>query len=308
VEEEAAVAYLRPETAQGIFVNFLNVQQSMRRKLPFGIAQIGKSFRNEITPGNFIFRTREFEQMELEYFVRPGEDEVWHDRWVQDRLNWFLNLGLTPERLRLRPHDPDELSHYSKATFDIEYLFPMGWSELEGIAYRTDYDLRQHMEASGRDLRYFDDESGEHLLPYVVEPALGADRAALAFLIDAYAEEQVGDKDDTRVVLHLHPALAPIKVAVMPLSKKEPLTDLARQIHTTVRRHWMSQYDQTGGAIGKRYRRQDEIGTPLCVTVDFQSLEDQAVTIRERDSMAQIRVPIAELVPALREKLENWKR
>jgi glycyl-tRNA synthetase len=308
VEEDAAVAYLRPETAQGIFGNFLNVQQSMRRKLPVGIAQIGKSFRNEITPGNFIFRTREFEQMELEYFVRPGEDEVWHDRWVQDRLNWFLNLGLTPERLRLRPHDPDELSHYSKATFDIEYLFPMGWSELEGIANRTDYDLRQHMEASGRDLRYFDDESGEHILPYVVEPALGADRAALAFLIDAYAEEQVGDKDDTRVVLHLHPALAPIKVAVMPLSKKEPLTDLARQIHTTVRRHWMSQYDQTGGAIGKRYRRQDEIGTPLCVTVDFQSLEDQAVTIRERDSMAQIRVPIAELVPALREKLENWTR
>ena len=308
VEEEAAVAYLRPETAQGIFVNFLNVQQSMRRKLPFGIAQIGKSFRNEITPGNFIFRTREFEQMELEYFVRPGEDETWHDRWVQDRLNWFLNLGLTRERLRLRPHEKDELSHYSKATFDIEYLFPMGWSELEGIANRTDYDLRQHMEASGKDLRYYDDETGEHLIPSVVEPALGADRAALAFLIDSYAEEQVGDKDDTRVVLHLHPALAPIKVAVMPLSKKEPLTALARQIHGTVRRHWMTQYDQTGGAIGKRYRRQDEIGTPLCVTVDFQSLEDQAVTIRERDSMAQVRVPIAELVPALREKLESWQR
>ena len=308
VEEDAAVAYLRPETAQGIFVNFKNVQESMRRKLPFGIAQIGKSFRNEITPGNFIFRTREFEQMELEYFVRPGEDDAWHERWINDRVRWFHELGVTPERLRLRPHDKDELSHYSKATSDIEYLFPMGWSELEGIANRTDFDLRRHMEVSGRDLRYYDDETGEHLIPYVIEPALGADRAALVFLLDAYDEEQVEATGDTRVVLRLHPELAPIKVAVMPLSKKEPLTALAQQIQATVRRHWMSQYDQTGGAIGKRYRRQDEIGTPLCVTVDFQSLEDQAVTIRQRDTMGQVRVPIAELVPALREQLENWKR
>jgi glycyl-tRNA synthetase len=308
VEEDAAVAYLRPETAQGIFVNFKNVQESMRRKLPFGIAQIGKSFRNEITPGNFIFRTREFEQMELEYFVRPGEDDAWHERWINDRVRWFHDLGLTPERMRLRPHGPEELSHYSKATSDIEYLFPMGWSELEGIANRTDFDLRRHMEVSGRDLRYYDDETGEHLIPYVIEPALGVDRAALVFLIDAYDEERVEATGDTRVVLRLHPALAPIKVAVMPLSKKEPLTALAQQIHATVRRHWMSQYDQTGGAIGKRYRRQDEIGTPLCVTVDFQSLEDQAVTIRQRDTMGQVRVPIAELVPALREQMDNWKR
>jgi glycyl-tRNA synthetase len=303
VEEDASVAYLRPETAQGIFVNFLNVQQSMRRKLPFGIAQQGKSFRNEITPGNFIFRTREFEQMELEYFVRPGEDEIWYPRWREERFNWYLRLGVNPERLRLRDHEPSELSHYSKATADVEYLYPWGWGELEGIANRTDYDLRQHMEHSGKDLRYYDEESGTRFLPYVIEPAVGVDRASLVFLFDAYAEEQVGDKNDTRVVLHLHPELAPIKVAVMPLSKKEPLTNLAHDIHHTIRKHWMTQYDETGGAIGKRYRRQDEIGTPLCVTVDFDSLEDHAVTIRERDSMAQVRVPIAELVPALREKL-----
>jgi glycyl-tRNA synthetase len=275
----------------------------MRRKLPFGIAQQGKSFRNEITPGNFIFRTREFEQMELEYFVRPGEDEIWYPRWREERFNWYLRLGVNPERLRLRDHEPSELSHYSKATADVEYLYPWGWGELEGIANRTDYDLRQHMEHSGKDLRYYDEESGTRFLPYVIEPAVGVDRASLVFLFDAYAEEQVGDKNDTRVVLHLHPELAPIKVAVMPLSKKEPLTNLAHDIHHTIRKHWMTQYDETGGAIGKRYRRQDEIGTPLCVTVDFDSLEDHAVTIRERDSMAQVRVPIAELVPALREKL-----
>ena len=308
VAEEAAVAYLRPETAQGIFVNFKNVQETMRRKLPFGIAQIGKSFRNEITPGNFIFRTREFEQMELEYFVRPGEDERWHERWVADRLRWYHDLGLNRGKLRLRLHEKEELAHYARATFDIEYLFPIGWSELEGIANRTDFDLRRHMESSGKDLRYFDDESGEHLIPYVIEPAAGADRTALAFLIDAYDEEAVAATGDTRVVLHFHPALAPVKVAVLPLSKKEPLTALAQEIHTSVRRHWMSQYDQTGGAIGKRYRRQDEIGTPLCVTVDFQSLEDRAVTIRDRDTMGQVRVPIADLVPALRDKPENWKR
>jgi glycyl-tRNA synthetase len=303
VEDDAAVAYLRPETAQGIFVNFLNVQQAMRRKLPFGIAQQGKSFRNEITPGNFIFRTREFEQMEMEYFFRPGEDAVWYARWREERFNWYLRLGVNPERLRWREHEASELSHYSKATADIEYLFPWGWGELEGIASRTNFDLSRHMEASGKDLRYFDEESGTHFLPHVVEPAVGADRAALVFLFDAYAEEQVGEKNDTRVVLHLHPELAPIKVAIMPLSKKEPLTNLAQEIHATLRKRWMTQYDQTGGAIGKRYRRQDEIGTPLCVTVDFDSLEDRAVTIRERDSMAQVRVPIADLVPALQEKL-----
>ncbi|HMA33337.1 MAG TPA: glycine--tRNA ligase [Chloroflexia bacterium] len=303
VADEAAVAYLRPETAQGIFVNFLNVQGAMRRKLPFGIAQQGKSFRNEITPGNFIFRTREFEQMELEYFVKPGEDDVWFPRWRQARFDWYTRLGVRSDRLRLRDHEPSELAHYAKATSDIEYLFPMGWSELEGIANRTDFDLRRHMEASGKDLRYFDEEANTHLLPYVIEPAAGVDRATLVFLLDAYDEEVVAATGDTRVVLRLHPELAPVKVAILPLSKKEPLTQLAQAIHATVRKHWMTQYDQTGGAIGKRYRRQDEIGTPLCVTVDFASLDDHAVTIRERDSMAQIRVPIADLVPVLREKL-----
>ncbi len=303
VEEDAAVAYLRPETAQGIFVNFLNVQGSMRRKLPFGIAQQGKSFRNEITPGNFIFRTREFEQMEMEFFVLPGEDAHWYAHWRQERFNWYTRLGVNPARLRLRDHEPAELAHYSQATADIEYLFPMGWGELEGVAHRGDYDLTQHQQASGKDLRYFDDETKTHVLPYVIEPAVGADRATLVFLLDAYHEERVEATGDTRVVLRLHPELAPIKVAIMPLSKKEPLTDLAQEIHRTVRRQYMSQYDQTGGAIGKRYRRQDEIGTPLCITVDFTSLEDHAVTIRERDSMAQVRVPIANLLPALRERL-----
>jgi len=303
VEEDASVAYLRPETAQGIFVNFLNVQGSMRRKLPFGIAQQGKSFRNEITPGNFIFRTREFEQMEMEFFVRPGEDAQWYAHWREERFNWYTRLGVDPTRLRLRDHEQAELAHYSKATADIEYLFPMGWGELEGVAHRGDFDLTQHQQASGKDLRYYDDETKTHVLPYVIEPAVGADRATLVFLLDAYREERVEATGDTRVVLRLHPELAPIKVAIMPLSKKEPLTDLAQAIHRTVRRQYMSQYDQTGGAIGKRYRRQDEIGTPLCITVDFTSLEDQAVTIRERDSMAQIRVPIADLLPALHEKL-----
>jgi len=303
VEEDASVAYLRPETAQGIFVNFLNVQGSMRRKLPFGIAQQGKSFRNEITPGNFIFRTREFEQMEMEFFVRPGEDAQWYAHWREERFNWYTRLGVDPTRLRLRDHEQAELAHYSKATADIEYLFPMGWGELEGVVHRGDFDLTQHQQASGKDLRYYDDETKTHVLPYVIEPAVGADRATLVFLLDAYREERVEATGDTRVVLRLHPELAPIKVAIMPLSKKEPLTDLAQAIHRTVRRQYMSQYDQTGGAIGKRYRRQDEIGTPLCITVDFTSLEDQAVTIRERDSMAQIRVPIADLLPALHEKL-----
>lgn len=299
VEDDASVAYLRPETAQGIFVNFFNVQQSMRRKLPFGIAQQGKAFRNEITPGNFIFRTREFEQMEMEFFVRPGTDEEWHKKWIEIRHNWFLKYGVAAERLRLRVHEKEELAHYSKGTTDIEYKFPWGWGELEGIANRGDFDLRRHSESSNKDLTYFDDETNEHITPYVIEPAVGPDRIALAMLLDAYAEEP--DKDETRVVLRFHPEIAPIKVAVLPLSKK--LADEAHRVHEVVRPHLMSQYDDTG-SIGKRYRRQDEIGTPLCVTVDFDTLEDRAVTIRDRDSMEQVRTPIDELVPKLRELLK----
>jgi len=300
VEEDAAVAYLRPETAQGIFTNFVNVQQTMRRKLPFGIAQQGTSFRNEITPGNFIFRTREFEQMEMEFFVKPGEDVAWLNYWAATCFEWFTNLGVSRDRLRLREHDQEELAHYSNGTYDVEYLFPIGWSELMGIADRTDFDLRSHQTASGRDLSYFDEEAKERYLPYVVEPALGLNRALLTFLIDSYAEEP--DKDETRVVLRLHPRIAPIKVAILPLSKKDTLTPLAKQVHAAVRAQYMTMYDESQ-SIGKRYRRQDEIGTPLCVTIDFDSLTDNAVTIRERDSMSQIRVAIPELLPALREKL-----
>jgi glycyl-tRNA synthetase len=299
VEDDASVAYLRPETAQGIFVNFFNVQQSMRRKLPFGIAQQGKAFRNEITPGNFIFRTREFEQMEMEFFVRPGTDEEWHKQWIDTRYNWYTKYGVSPDRLRLRVHEKEELAHYAKATSDIEYRFPWGWGELEGVANRGDYDLRKHSEASNKDLTYFEEETGEHITPYVIEPAVGPDRIALVMLLNAYHEEP--DKDETRVVLRFHPEVAPIKVAVLPLSKK--LAGEAHEVHALVRPHLMSQYDDTG-SIGKRYRRQDEIGTPLCVTVDFDTLQDRAVTIRDRDSMEQVRVPIAELVPRLREMLK----
>ena len=302
VEEEAAVVYLRPETAQGIFVNFTNVMTSMRRKLPLGIAKIGKSFRNEITPGNFVFRTREFEQMEIEYFVKPGTDEQWFKHWLDERFKWYLDLGIKPEHLRLRQHGKDELAHYACDCYDIEYLFPMGWMELEGIANRTDFDLTQHAAHSGKDLSYFDEETGEHYIPYVIEPSGGVDRAALAFLLDAYDEEV--DKEGLRVVLRLHPALAPVKVAVLPLSRKENLAQFARPIHAELRRCFMAQYDDTQ-SIGRRYRRQDEIGTPFCVTVDFQSLEDKAVTIRERDSMKQIRVPIKELEAILRAKLSG---
>jgi glycyl-tRNA synthetase len=298
VQDDASVAYLRPETAQGIFVNFFNVQQSMRRKLPFGIAQQGKAFRNEITPGNFTFRTREFEQMEMEYFVRPGEELRWYREWVDTRHNWYLKYGIKADSLRLREHEQVELAHYANATTDIEYMFPWGWGELEGIASRTNFDLTRHSEASNKDLTYFDEETGEHITPYVVEPSAGADRTALVFLLDAYDEES--DKDETRVVLRFHPEVAPIKVAVLPLSKK--LAEKAREVHAAVRPTFMSQYDDTG-SIGKRYRRQDEIGTPLCVTVDFDTLEDQSVTIRERDSMEQVRVPIAELIPRLRDML-----
>jgi len=300
VEDEAEVVYLRPETAQGIFVNFENVLASTRRKLPFGIAQIGKAFRNEITTGNFIFRTREFEQMEIEYFVKPGSDDEWFQRWVDERLNWYVNLGIRRENLRLHQHAKDKLAHYAKDCTDIEYLLPMGWSELEGIANRTDFDLRQHARHSGKDLSYYDEDTKEHITPYVIEPSAGVDRSVLAFLVDAYDEEP--DKDEVRVVLRLHPALAPIKVAVLPLSKNEKLLPLSQEVYNDLRRCWMVQYDNAQ-SIGRRYRRQDEIGTPFCVTIDFDSLEDNAVTIRERDSMKQIRVPIEALKPTLDAKM-----
>ncbi len=300
VEDEASLVYLRPETAQGIFVNFTNVLTATRRKLPFGIAQVGKAFRNEITPGNFTFRTREFEQMEIEYFVKPGSDEEWHQRWIEDRFQWYVRYGINPGRLRLRPHGQDELAHYARACSDIEYLFPMGWSELEGIANRTDFDLREHARSSGKDLTYFDEASSQHLIPYVIEPSAGADRATLAFLLDSYAEEE--ERGETRVVLHLHRDLVPIKVAVLPLSRNERLVPTARRVYDLVRPHFMAQYDDAQ-SIGRRYRRQDEIGTLLCVTVDFQTLDDEAVTIRDRDTMAQVRVPIAGLVAALHDRL-----
>ncbi len=299
VEDDASITYLRPETAQGIFVNFFNVQSSMRRKLPFGVAQQGKAFRNEITPGNFIFRTREFEQMEMEFFVKPGDDEEWHKTWVQTRWDWYIKYGVNPDHMRLRVHEQAELAHYAKATSDIEYKFPWGWGELEGVANRGDYDLRKHTEASNKDLTYFVEETGEHIFPYVVEPAVGPDRIALVMLLDAYHEEP--DKDETRVVLKFHPAIAPIKLAVLPLSKK--LAEEAHKVHALVRPHFMTQYDDTG-SIGKRYRRQDEIGTPLCATVDFDTLNDHAVTIRDRDSMEQVRVPVEELVDRVGEMLK----
>jgi glycyl-tRNA synthetase len=300
MEDTAAVVYLRPETAQGIFVNFNNVLTSTRMKLPFGIAQIGKSFRNEITPGNFTFRTREFEQMEIEYFVKPGTDEKFHQQWMKQRFQWYLDLGLTQERLRIREHAKDELAHYAKGCSDIEYFFPMGWSELEGIANRTDFDLKQHAEYSGQRIDYFDQEANEHFVPYVIEPSAGADRGTLAFLLDAYHEEP--DKEEIRVVLKLHRALAPYKVAILPLSKKEPLMEIAVGIEKELRKYWMVDYDDSK-AIGRRYRRQDEIGTPYCVTIDFQSAEDKAVTVRDRDTMGQERIPITELKNYLADKL-----
>ncbi|HXH22319.1 MAG TPA: glycine--tRNA ligase [Dehalococcoidia bacterium] len=300
VEDEASLAYLRPETAQAMFVNFENVLTSMRKKLPFGIAQQGRSFRNEITPGHFIFRDREFEQMEMEFFVKPGTDEYWHDHWVKERLDWFKRLGVRGDHLRVRAHEKDELSHYSKGTYDIEYLFPMGWSELEGIANRTDFDLKAHAKVSGKSLTYFDEETNEHIVPYVIEPAVGVERTFLVFLYDAYDEEEV--RGEKRTVLHLHPAIAPIKVAILPLSRNEKLSPLAREVAALLRPHFMTQLDDAQ-SIGRRYRRQDEIGTPFCVTIDFDSLEDHAVTIRERDSMEQTRVRIEELVEVLREKL-----
>lgn len=299
VEDDAAVTYLRPETAQGIFVNFDNVLQAMRLKLPFGIAQIGKAFRNEITPGNFTFRTREFEQMEIEYFVMPGTDEEWHQRWIDERFVWYQRYGIRRENLRLREHERDELAHYAKRTADIEYQFAMGWSELEGIANRTDYDLKQHSKVSGKSLEYFDEETKQKVVPYVIEPSAGADRSTLAFLIDAYHHEEV--RGEKRVVLRFHPELAPLKIAILPLLKKNSqIVETAKKICVDLRRHWRSVYDDTA-SIGRLYRRQDEVGTPFCVTVDVQTVgdgktsADEKVTIRDRDTMQQIRVPIASL-------------
>jgi glycyl-tRNA synthetase len=309
-EDDSGLAYLRPETAQGIFINFRNVLQTSRKKLPFGIGQVGKSFRNEITPGNFIFRTREFEQMEMEFFVRPGTDEQWHDRWIETRLAWYHDLGVTKENLRLYEHPADKLSHYSKRTVDIEYKYDFTgteWGELEGIANRTDFDLSTHSKASGQDLSYLDAESGERFVPYVIEPAAGVDRAMLMFLLDAYSEDEAPDakgKLEKRTVLRLDHRLAPVKVAVLPLSRHADLSPKARDVAALLRKHWNAEFDDAS-AIGRRYRRQDEIGTPFCVTVDFETLQDQAVTVRERDSMHQDRVGIDALVGYLSERLSG---
>ena len=299
-EESSSTVYLRPETAQGIFVNFPAVQRSARKKLPFGICQIGKSFRNEITPGNFVFRTREFEQMELEFFCKPGTDLEWFAYWKNFCHQWLLNLGMKEENLRLRDHDPEELCFYSKATTDFEFLFPFGWGELWGIADRTDYDLTQHGTHSGKDLTFFDQETNEHYVPYVVEPSLGADRVALAFLVDAYDEEEIAE-GDVRTVLHLHPALAPVKCAVLPLSKK--LSEKALELFDELAKEYNVEFDETG-SIGKRYRRQDEIGTPFCITYDFDTENDGCVTVRDRDSMEQVRIPVSEVKAYIAEKIK----
>jgi glycyl-tRNA synthetase len=308
VEDAGALHYLRPETAQGIFVNYLNVANSARKKPPFGIGQTGKSFRNEITPGNFIFRTREFEQMEMEFFVKPGTDEEWHEYWLSERWNWYVDLGLDPENMRFFEHPKEKLSHYSKRTVDIEYRFRFAgseWAELEGIANRTDFDLKTHSEHSGTDLSFYDQEAEERWVPYVIEPAAGLTRAVLAFLLDAYDEDEAPNAKggvDKRTVLRLDPRLAPVKAAVLPLSRNEQLTPRAKDLAATLRRNWNVEFDDAG-AIGRRYRRQDEIGTPFCVTFDFDSLEDNAVTVRERDSMQQERIAIDALVPWLAQRL-----
>ena len=300
-EDAKNTVYLRPETAQGIFVNFPSVQRTTRKKVPFGIGQIGKSFRNEITPGNFIFRVREFEQMELEFFCKPGTDLEWFEYWRSFCRNWLLSLGMREENLRLRDHSPEELCFYSKATTDFEFMFPFGWGELWGVADRTDYDLTQHQNTSGKDLSYFDPETSDRYIPYVIEPSLGVERSFLAFLVDAYDEEVIdAEKNDTRVVLHFHPALAPYKVAVLPLSKK--LAEGAGKIYTELSEYFMVDYDDAG-SIGKRYRREDEIGTPFCITYDFDSVEDGCVTVRDRDTMEQVRIPIAGLREYIEEKI-----
>ncbi|MHB8343797.1 MAG: glycine--tRNA ligase [Ferrimicrobium sp.] len=293
VEDEASVAYLRPETAQGMFVNFALVQRSLRLKPPFGIAQLGKSFRNEITPGNFVFRTREFEQMEMEFFVPPDDASMWFDYWVAERFRWYQEFGIPQDRLRLRPHDPDELSHYSAGTVDIEFEFPWGFGELEGIANRTDYDLNAHAKASGQDLSYFDPSTNQRYVPHVIEPAGGVTRAMMAFLIAAFDEDEIGG--ERRAVLRLHPRLAPYTVSVLPLSKKPELSPVARELFGELSEHFSCDYDDTQ-SIGRRYRRQDEIGTPWCVTVDFETLNDRAVTVRDRDSTEQVRISLAEVV------------
>ncbi|HEX2435805.1 MAG TPA: glycine--tRNA ligase [Solirubrobacterales bacterium] len=305
VQDEASTAYLRPETAQGIFINFKNVLQFARRMPPFGIAQIGKSFRNEITPGNFVFRTREFEQMEMEFFVPPGDAPKWHRRWMELRMDWYTELGIRPDMLRLREHGPDELSHYSSATSDIEYLFPIGWSELEGIANRGDYDLTQHAKVSGEKLEYFDQEKGEAYVPHVVEPAAGVDRSLLAFMVDGYDVEEVEGRK--RTVLRLHPRLAPVKVAVLPLVSKAGMPEKARAVYEALRSRLPAEYDG-GGSIGRRYRRQDEIGTPWGITVDGQTMDDDTVTLRDRDSLEQVRVPIEGLADELVRRLaQSWR-
>lgn len=310
IEDESSIVWLRPETAQGIFVDFLTVQQSSRMKVPFGVAQIGKSFRNEITPGNFTYRMREFEQMEMEFFCRPGTDAEWFDYWVRERWNWYVDLGMREENLRIRQHTPDELSHYSSGTVDLEYYFPdpsMGWSELEGIANRTDFDLKAHAAASGQDLTYYDQETDERYYPYVIEPAAGVDRATLAFMSDAYRVEQAPNAKgelEKRVVLKIDHRLAPVKVAVLPLSRREELSAVSKRVHDLVKPRWMTQYDETQ-SIGRRYRRQDEIGTPFCVTVDFDTLDDDAVTVRDRDTMSQDRVSIDRLLGYLEERLPH---
>jgi glycyl-tRNA synthetase len=305
VREEGSTVYLRPETAQGIFLNFKSYLQFSRKKPPFGIAQIGKSFRNEITTGNFIFRTREFEQMEMEFFVPPPEAERWFEYWLEQRMSWYTALGIRPDHLRLRAHDEDELSHYSRATSDVEYLFPIGWSELEGIANRGDFDLTQHARFSGQKLEYVDTATGERYVPHVIEPAAGADRALLAFMVDAYDEDEI--EREQRTVLRLHPALAPVKVAVLPLVRKDGQPELAREVYADLRERVQAEYDE-GGAIGRRYRRQDEIGTPWAVTIDHQSLEDRTVTLRDRDSLQQVRVSIGELGDLLELRLrEPWR-
>lgn len=300
VESENNAVYLRPETAQGIFVNFENVRRTARKRLPFGIAQVGKSFRNEITPGQFVFRTREFEQMEMEYFCHPDEADEWFRYWIEERRNWYIDLGMSEENLQFREHEQDELSHYSSATYDVDYRFPWGWDELEGIANRTDFDLKAHAEYSGEDLTYFDSVTNERFVPYVIEPAAGATRTTFAFLLDAYSEEEV--RGERRAVLKLDPRLSPVKVAVLPLSKKDELVEATHRVADLLRGRWMIEVDITQ-SIGRRYRRQDEIGTPLAVTIDFDTLDDDQVTIRDRDTMRQDRVPIENLVPYLADRL-----
>ncbi len=306
VEDGGNVVYMRPETAQGIFVNFKNVVTSSRQKPPFGIAQIGKSFRNEITPGNFVFRTREFEQMEMEFFVQPGEDEKWYKYWIDHRLNWYVEYGIKPENLRIREHEKSELAHYAKGCSDVDYNYPWGWDELEGIANRTDFDLKTHQEHSGKDLTFFDEETKTRYLPFVIEPAAGADRATLAFLLDAY-DEEVKENGETRVVLRFHPLIAPIKVAILPLVKKDGLADIAKDIEKSLRKTYTTFYDESG-AIGRRYARQDEVGTPFGITVDYETKENDTVTLRIRDTMEQRRVKIADLVSEISKEIENYKR